>query len=137
MLIFEILSPEALDEEKNALISLLEDAGIVTRIVTPSSMSFLTSMRIAAECKRSIPDAVICHRLKDIIGAISARDLTKKRSGDFRVIYMVPADEETPKRIPTGIMKAVDCWVFPDKETENRYSVLEDMKMNTSAILYP
>lgn len=137
MLTLEILSPERLDDDKKALTSLIEEAGIVTRFVTPSSMSFLTSMRIASECKKAVPDSVICHRLKDVIGAISARELTRKRGGDFRILYFVSPDDETPKRMPTEIMKAVDCWVFPDEETAARYSAIEDLVMNSSALLYP
>ncbi len=137
MLIYEILPSEALDEEKKSVTGLLEQAGIVTRFVTPSSMSFLTSMRIATECKKTVPDAVVCHRLKDAVGAISARELVKSRNGNFRIVYLVNPKDPLPKRISPAIQSGIDCWVFPDINSRNRYSTLLSLGTDNSAILEP
>lgn len=137
MLILDLLDPSTQNAADTELTTLLDSHGISTRHITPSSMSFLTSMRIATECKTCTPDAVVVHRLKDAIGAISARDLTRKRNLTFRIVYTVSPAQPVPRRVPTAVMNGVDVWVFPADELLAQYRAIEDMRMREATILYP
>lgn len=137
MLITEIRNENTLSTDERTLVGLLDRSGVVTRFVAPSSMSFLTSMRIATDCKHHSPDAIIVHRLKDAIGAISARDLAGKSDKRSRLLFMVDPGESVPKKIPTGILNEIDCWIFPNKIIRKRYESLEGSKFKSETILYP
>ena len=54
--------------------------GIDFKFVQSSRFSFITSIRLATECKHRIPDAVVVYREKDAIGALSARNINHTSS---------------------------------------------------------
>ena len=81
------------------------NTGIAIKYIRPSRFSFLTSVRIAARCKEESPDAIVCYRIKDVMGAISARKLDSEKNSTPPYPIFLYIDTLTP--VPLSINKEI------------------------------
>lgn len=115
---------------------LAERPGAVITVMHPSALSFATSMVIGSEVKKSGGEvtAVIVDRLKDAVGAVSARKL----GGKFAIIYCVSETEpdDAPRSVPTEIENGIDCWVFPSEAILKAYAG-RNIKLRVAEVVQP
>jgi hypothetical protein len=95
--------------------------------VASSSMSFITSMRLASALKKIDTAVVACHTLGDVTAAVSARQISKKERARYGIIYFVSHDQSVPLRIPLELTREIDVWMFPDEKMAKRYAAIEDI----------
>lgn len=91
--------------------------GVIIEDLEASSLSTLTTMRIATRCKSSAPDIVLVDRGKDAMAAKSARDLSRKRETDFHIAFRTGQDDENLAHLPHSIATKIDMWCFNNKTT--------------------
>lgn len=118
-------NPEVLDDTTR---SQLEEHGLTIEDLDPSSMSFLTSMRIATACKKNTPDIVLTYTMSDALGAISACELTQKRGKNFKKAFRVTSRTVIPHSIPKAIKNGIDIWIFDSCKTLNAWKVLLEFR---------
>ena len=121
MLICEIAFKSRIPE------SLQTEIDIEVKTVNPSRLTFVTTMRIASECKHHTPSFVMTHTIADTMAAISARELNSTRDNTipYPIFLFLSDNAETVKSIPTEVAKKADAIVF---ESENGRKKWESIK---------
>lgn len=125
MLIFKVAYKKDSDAYPDRL---LEDAGETIVHINPSTFSFLTSMRIATECKSHTPDAVIVYRMKDAVGALSARTLNQavdKLRSPYPILFYIDDKTNRPIRVTTEVMNKIDVWIFESEEILDEWKKID------------
>lgn len=121
MLILKINNKKASEVLDDATRAELTDHGVIVEDLEPSPMSFLTAMRIASLCKKHTPSLVMAYSIVDAMGAISARELTRKRSDDFKVAFRVTSRMAVPRSIPKAVRKGIDTWIFDSENSREAW----------------
>lgn len=111
------LSPTLIDE---VCISLRNNFGIECHHVDASAMSAFTSLSVAAEIKKTNADAIICHRRKDLVGAIDALKLARRNDLNTKVIYAPQTEDALAEKLTKTTLNAVDIIVVPTPEDLSR-----------------
>jgi len=97
----------------------LAQHGVNIEEIEASMMSIKTSMRLARICKTLTPDLVIVDRIKDLIAAVSGRELVRKRGKDFLIGYRKRHDETINTLDPITIYKGIDVWLYETTTTRS------------------
>lgn len=134
MLIYKIAS-NSHDWEQH-----VSDVNLEFRNIVPSRFSFLTSMRIATECKKEKPDAIIVFRHIDAVAALSARKLSTDKSGcaPYPIFLYALYDGLVPRNISGEVADQIDGIIFDCPETRSRWEKLQNFdKIKKEYLLYP
>ena len=92
---------------------LREDYYINIHTVEASAISSFTAMRVASELKKNAADVIICHRRKDLLGAIGARKLAPSERRDFKIIYAPATIDDIEANITEAYAKEIAATVLP------------------------
>lgn len=128
MLIFQIAS----DLRKEQ--SLYEKHDIAVRYVRPSRFSFLTPMRIAAESKRGLPDAIFVYRPKDAVAALSARTLI---GSDVSVTLWIDHNRNVPHTLHSRTAEQLEAVVFDSETTRRNWQSVKNIDKVRQQVVRP
>lgn len=102
--------------------------GIDFKFVQSSRFSFITSIRLATECKHRLPDAVVVYREKDAIGALSARNINHT-SSTYPIIFYVESGAKTPASLNRELATGIDAIVFETENTKKTWSQTRNLEL--------
>lgn len=107
--------------------------------ITPSSMSFLTSMRIATECKHNLPEAVIVFSPSQAMAAISAQKITSKKNSNrpYPIILYVGHDSDIPKAVTRQIAEGIDAVIYETTESRDKWQQVKNSNLFKKTYILP
>ena len=94
--------------------------GVECLSVDASSVSSFTSMRIATVLKEHDVEAILCHRRKDLVGAVDAGKLIGNRRQRPYIIYVPQTEEALTEKLTKSTLAAVDAVVVSTESDKSR-----------------
>ena len=101
--------------------------------VQASSLSFITSIRIAAECKHISPDLVVVHNEKDAMAAISAR----KINTPYPIVLYLTSSNKIPKSLPKDIAEGLNGIIYDNETTLSAWSKVKNIDLVNKKYIIP
>lgn len=116
----------------------IESEGIIVRNIQPARFSFITSMRIATECKRALPDAIFVYNKIDAAAAVSARSLYgNAETVPYPIFLFAGYETPIPKSIGNEIAEKIDGVVFDSEDTKKKWQAVRNISIIETFILPP
>ena len=97
--------------------------GVECLSVDASSVSSFTSMRIAAVLKEHDVEAILCHRRKDLVGAVDAGKLIGNRRQRPYIIYVPATEDDLTEKLTKSLLSSIDALVVPTEADKERVAV--------------
>lgn len=133
MLIYIITDTQAPD------LSFLRIPDTEVKEIGASHFSFLTSMRIASEAKKNIPDLVIVFSTASLIGALSARRLVSAAKGGrpFKIVLWIGNSDVKTKALPREVALATDAVIFENETLKIKWSAVRNIDKVRNLLTIP
>lgn len=108
------------------------------RHLQSSHFSFITSIRIAAECKRVTPDAIFTYCPKDAMAALSARKIDANSNHHYPIFLIIESGTKIPISLHPEVAQGIDAIIYESETIKERWAVVKNLeKIRRTAIVAP